>query len=356
MKLYGYRLFMACMLGLFSIYMAAQTTFSTVRLKQMAEKLNLAQLDTLKPSVLTDSYTFKGNKLHVATNKQGAICHIGYAMVNPALRNAEQLPLLNFVERYLLELDLPSDFSRGVRLNRDKVEYKAAANVVPSSIGYNDGFAYQVIELKSYRVTWERDGKPLLTLAFPMDAQLLLGCNAIELERNLVKNLSLTPNVKTKLSEISEEALKGRSDSYLDPLITNKIYANKKGGKYELVYNNSNIHQSVCKFALTGYSPSVIPLNLTVDLYGYNKKELQLTYPQLIRFLKEEGCSIYFGIKTRSETMVEGTLFAVQKNLGYCHVVKLDIPTSIFNAQPIGKVSARIYAYIPQHNVSSDYF
>lgn len=322
----------------------------------MAEQLNLAQLDTLKPATLTDAYTYKGNKLHVAKNKRGDICHIGYAMVNPALRNSELQPLLNFVERYLLELDLPSDFSRAVRLSRDKVECKTTAGILPAKIGYDDGFSFEAVALKTYRVSWQRDGQTILTMAFPMDAQLLLGCNAIELERNLVKNIAGVPNARTKRSEISADALKGKGDTFLDPLISNKLYTKKVNGQLDLIFNSSNMHQSVCNFALTGCAPTLVPLNLTVDLYGYNKKELQLSYPQLVRFLKEEGCTLYFGIKTRSETMVEGTLFAVQKNLGYCHVVKLEIPTSIIKAQPEGKVSARFYAYIPQHNISSDYF
>lgn len=322
----------------------------------MAKQLNLVQLDTLKPAAFTDSYTYKGNKLHVAKNKRGEICHIGFAMVNPELRNSELQPLINFVERYLLELDLPSDFSIVVRLNRDKVIYHVAEDIIPAKIGYDDGFALEVEALKSYRISWQRDGQTILQMAFPMDAQLLLGCNVIELETNLVKNIVSVSNERTKRSEFSVDALKGKGDTFLDPLISNKLYTKEVNGQLDIIFNSSNMHQSVCNFALTGYAPTLVPLNFTVDLYGYKKKELQLSYSQLVRFLNGEGCTLYFGIKTRSETMVEGTLFAVQKSLGYCHVVKLEIPTSIINSQPEGMVNARFYAYIPLHNISSDYF
>lgn len=356
MKTYRNWLLLACLMGFTSLSVVAQVSFTSAKLKKMAEKMNLVSLDTLEASAFTAKYKFAGQRLHVTTNKYGQIDHIGYAMVNPQLRNPKLTPLINFVERYLLEYNLPAEISKERMLERDKVEYKVAPNIKPSDIGYNDGFAYKAESLKTYAVTWERNGKALLKLTFPMDVQLIMGCTAIEMEKDLTKKISEMPNTKIKLSEIDSKLLQGKSDHFITPDINNKLYVKGKGSNVQLIYKASEPLQSVNNFAITGSAPEMIGVNLTLDLYGYNKQEISITYPQLVRFLKAEGCEIYFGIKKHSKTMVEGTLFAVQKNLGYCHVFKLDIPKSIFKSKPEGKVAARMYPYVPQHNISNDFF
>lgn len=330
--------------------------FQTQRLKSMAETLQLASLDTLQASSMSDAYTYKGRKLHVCTNDWGQISHIGYALVHSGVRETEAWPVVRFAERYLLELDLPSEFTKAVRLNRDQVEYFCAENFKPSDLKYEDTFSYDAVPLKSYSIKWERDGKPLLKLSFPMDAQLILGANAIELEYSLTNTIVKMDSLGVHLSEIDSKALKGRNDTFLSPMICNKLFVREDSAMTELVFDKEEQHESICNFALTGWAPTAVALHLTVDKYGYTKQDLSLTYPQLIRFLQAEKCKLYFGVKKHSDTMAEGTLFAVNKLVGYCHVIKLEIPLSIVNDEPVGVVKARMYGYIPQHNLSNDYF
>ena len=92
-----------------------------------------------------------------------------------------------------------------------------------------------------------------------------------------------------------------------------------------------------------------------INKYGYKSSELNTTLQQFLAYCIEEGCTLYFGIKTSGDSRLTGTLFARNDALGYNHVMSVVFPTDIISGGN-SKVASTLYAYIPLHNVTEKFF
>lgn len=84
---------------------------------------------------------------------------------------------------------------------------------------------------------------------------------------------------------------------------------------------------------LTGQFQYVIPMHLRIDKYGYKAEETDITLQQFIDYCKNEGCKLYFGIKTMNEKTLTGTLFAYNEKMAYNHVLSVSIPLNILDGK-----------------------
>lgn len=106
---------------------------------------------------------------------------------------------------------------------------------------------------------------------------------------------------------------------------------------------------------LTGVSSKDVPLHIVLDKYGYMTDTLDVTLKQFVSYCLSEGCKAYIGIKTVDDGAVTGTLFIYNEPLGYNHVLSFSFPTTLLSGSG-GRVEARLYAYIPLHNVTEKFF
>ena len=68
-----------------------------------------------------------------------------------------------------------------------------------------------------------------------------------------------------------------------------------------------------------------------------------------------EGCNLYVGIKKYAEDNVAATVFALNNELGYNHVLAVDFPTGILSGRQ-QSITGTAYVYIPLQNVTEDFF
>lgn len=341
----------------------ADVRFSTERLKGMASVMQLHGLENINPSSdIRDGYTYKGRSLHITTNRWGEISHIGYCLFDPGQYLVQPSPVYDFLERYLLELDLPSEFPISFRLEKDKIHVNGNLSLLASLDG-SEEFVIEKRAYLKYRVCWLKEGKSILSISFDMDNQLMSGCLTMELERNLVRDMKRTPPFSTQFSGISENAnitkagsfyiLHGRN--YMNDQIRNDLYYIKQQDRFVLVEDAKHPMLSVPDILLTGQSVADYKMDICLDKYGYETETFTVTLKQWVAFCKEEGCEFYFGIKDRTEETISGTLFAVNDTKGYNHMMNISFPLSLLEKQD-GKLTGRLYAYIPLHNVSEKYF
>jgi len=347
---------------LLSVYAQdTETIYATSRLKGMAEHLELPGIDSLSPGVY-HSYTFESHPLTVRVNQWREVDHIGFRLfTDDNLRQRSFSPVYDFIERYFLELRLPSDLDSAFRLFMDKVYIDGDIGNIFSFDGL-ETFHESYVHSKSYRISWNRMGKELITVAFEMDYQLLSGCNILELENNLVRNIQRyvpeMENSETMLKndfESSSGVFVDRGDTYLVDLVRNDLYYVKKGDDYVLIHDQQKANQSIANMMLSPYASGNFDLNLTFDKYGYKEEKIRIKLKQWIGYCLSEGCIGYFGIKSKDDTFLNGTVFMVNKKKGYNHILSVEVPLSIIGKQE-GKIDARLYAYIPMHNVSEKYF
>lgn len=337
----------------------AANGFYTQRLEKMAKVLNLSA------SSPTGEKYANGKLLRIRTNTYGDISHIGYKLFNDEIIQLHgESPVFDFIERYMLELDMRLDGRSPLeRMNIDQVVISKGNLQMLRSIDTNTEFSISELKRRMYQVAWTVKGKKV-EITFPADCQLLIGANAVELEnmmkRDVKRIMPLTSNdiindwthVKTTRSQGHIIVEGGK---YLSNQIRGDIYLQNIHGKKQLICNRKNARNSITNIMLTGQFQRVIPMHLRIDKYGYKAEETDITLQQFIDYCKNEGCKLYFGIKTMNEKTLTGTLFAYNEKMAYNHVLSVSIPLSILDGKE-EQMNATVYAYIPLQNVTEKFF
>lgn len=346
----------------------AQSRFHNALLQQMAKATALSLPDSLGVMIDNDStWQYKGRQLRVRTNALGDVSHIGYKLFhNEIVALYDNQALFDFLERYFLELDLRLDGKSTVqRMDVDRVVVKEGnltlmarvKDTVPLSINYTPR--------RKYTVTWQVNGRPL-TLSFPTDCQLMLGSNAIELEKVFVRDVQRMPQLVdmgealapwAQVHEESSGQLKQKNyGTYLSHLIGSRIYLRMHDSQWQPDVSPRSPIRSACTLMLTGVSNKPIPLDLVINRYGYRSEKVRVTLQQLLAYFRSEGSRVYIGIKERTNDQLTGTLFVLNEKLGANHVLPFTFPLAILSGDISVPLKATLYAYIPLQNVTEKFF
>lgn len=343
----------------------APTKCRTLQLASFAKALKIA--DGLHPGD-NDGFSYRGRPLHVRVDSAGTIAHIGYALFTPEAAQMVGMPrFTDFMERYLLGLDLnlnPNNQTPEQIMAIDRVYLAEGRMEWLKDISPATPFSVRTGDLKGFMATWTLP-QGVLTVSIPADCQLLIGADAEELEQNLIATLPTFPEVRPiDLVAVKDKRqllvggdgrgqLKGKP--YLSPLISSTLYVEDVDSVLSLICSPDMATRSTTNVMLTGQSPVPLPIDLTVNCYGYRNQKLNVTLGQFLEFCRSEGCGLYFGIKSKSPEKVSGTLFAFNPSLAYNHVLSVEFPTEILQgvAAPL---KATLYAYVPLHFMTDDFF
>lgn len=346
----------------------AELRYHSELLQRMAKATALSLPDSL--GVMTDNdstWQYKGRQLRVRTNALGDVSHIGYKIFhNQIVALYENQALFDFLERYFLELDLHLDGkTTQQRMDVDRVVVKEGSVSMMTRVKETDPLSINYTPRRLYTVTWQVGGKPL-TLSFPTDCQLMMGCNAIELENIFSRDVQRMPQCVdmgealapwAQVHEESSDQLKQKNyGSYLSHLIGSRIYLRMHDLQWQPDINPHSPVRSVCTLMLTGYSPQQLPLDLVIDRYGYRHEKLHVTLQQLLAYFRSEDSRVYIGIKEKTNNQLTGTLFVLNEKLGYNHVIPFTFPLSLLSGDISAPLTAKVYAYIPLQNVTEKFF
>ena len=347
----------------------AATSFHTPRLEMMAKALALKLPDTMEPNMDTDGLaTFNNRKLRIRTNTFGDISHIGYKLFNlpePMDANTQaNLPVFDFIERYLLELDLRLDGrSREQRMDIDQVVIPKGTMNMLYAITPEIPFQIEAIPRRMFRFTWTTNGQEV-SLSFPASCQLILGANAIELELMAEKDIQrLIPMTSSdiisdwstaKVSK-SQGLLVIEGESYVSELIRSDIFLKEENGVRTLLCDSLTPTKSISNIVLTGLFEREIPMILRLNRYGHKIDTFETSLQQFISFCKMEDCQLFFGIKSIGKEELSGTLFANNEKLGYNHLLSFVFPLGILKGKE-QTVRGTSYVYIPLNQLDDEFF
>lgn len=344
-----------------AVVSSAATTFQTQRLGRIAAAVG-ARYIVMSPSSDTLLY-YKDRALTVKSNALGDISHIGYRLFTSSTRDVSgDSDLCDFIERYALELDLRLDGrSAEDRMNIDRVVISRGNWQMLRNLHTAQFVNIETIQRKMYRVTWNVDGREL-RITIPADCQLLMGADAPELENIISRDIVRMPK-DAPLNLSFKDVTVSRSDSleiiqvghYLSEMIRGDIYYSLHNGERRLYCDQRNPSRSISNIMLTGQYTSPIDMRLTVNKYGYKSTTIMVTLAQFVAYCIDEGCSLYFGIKSVSDGILTGTLFVRNDDMGYNHVLSVVFPTTILKGER-QEVTGTLYAYIPLHNVTEKFF
>lgn len=352
-----------CLIVIFilNISVCGQVQFATVRLQSMA---NLLSLDIKNLELdKKEAFSYLGHPLNIRINKWNEIEHIGYRLFSNTIRENNPSPIYDFLERYFLEIDLLKDIDKSIRLAIDKIQLSNQDLGIIHTLNGTEDFKINMLNLKKYQVTWSKNGLNILTVTFDMDYQLLSGCNIIEAEKRLIKDLQRYQPEEHKKSKPDFPHITSNNQfwqeefgSYiLEEIHHTLYYKNNKENGWKLVEDISHPIWSTFNLMLSADTDNNYELEITIDLYGYDNKKIIIPLKKWIGFCHSQGCKSYLGIKTHNEKTITGTVFIVNEEMGYNHMLTIELNKDIITNHN-GKIQSRLYTYIPLHNVSDNYF
>lgn len=316
----------------------AQVQFRTAELQRLASILSL---DT---SMLAEGYshpTANGCSLTVRVSGQ-TVNHIGLQLFSDEMRSVANSPILDFLERYFLQLRFPSAVKSASNMIRDdEFRFLSGTMASISNLRPTDNFSYSY-DNHRYVATWSRADKTLLSVSFPVEYELISGENKIEAEDNLMADIQKTAVGQRKDNTTQE-------DSYINESFSSRLYYSKGG----LIADSRHPAETVANMMLSTNALGSYDISMTQISYGFKKKTFRVPLRQWIAFCQDSGCQLYFGIENYgSNGEVNAVVMAVNHAENYNHVLTFSVPTDIIDSRQ-GTIEARLYPYVPTHNVEN---
>ena len=268
--------------------------------------------------------------------------------------------LYSFMERYarmLLSLETSREQARqmredGVRLRVGGVDFRDTGepfSAVYQRIHQTKAFTLTVDSLY-FKAAWGNEGSTdEIAFLFPKKYDLILGKDKKELTQGFLSELMAEyPEAETYPYPILHdsgfywlESVRsgwfpevGKSDGYLfdidrkeDSLLNLFSYADRMGKKHRL--------------------------HLTIRGYRYEKSWL---YPlaELCAFMRSKNCVPYVGLETETGEACTGSVFYVNRDLMYQHLLYFRFPLKAFSEDDV-LIEAVLTPYIPIHNIGTLY-
>lgn len=334
--------------------------FATKGLENLATYVELCGLDSLQPGI-HNIYTYNKRKITVRINEWREVEHIGLLLFSEELRKQHPLPIYDFLERYLLALNvLPENSDERFMMAWDKVHFSHGDARTALSLDTLTSFSESHVDLRVYKVSWTDGDKKLLEMSFQMDYQLLTGCNALELESILFKKLrrglpQSTMLPKVNISADGTEYIKN-GKFFISPMVRNDVFYHRTTNDlpWELVSDTLRTLKTISNIMIAHESEHDMKVRIKLDKYGLRTDSATVDYKVWKQICLDEGCVPFFGLKSKQGDVYRCSVFMVNETGGYLHLLSIDVPASAISIPDKKLALARLYCYIPLHNVSEN--
>lgn len=315
-----------------------------------------------------------GKNLVVTTDSRGKINHVGIKMFDRQIMADYPSPVYLFVERYLLWALLTKDEAAiQERLDEERVSIRFGIRlnekIYPNlrqalgRIKPEHSFIITTDNSK-YAITWLEEQRPILSVSFPIQYELIWGVNKKEAESGFQEDLNtylsegkrpFSDLSSSEMTSVRDSCFRSDGDFYgLEDITSYRYYRKNPDSTYTLIYNKAYPAESVANL-FTGSPDPAVKIRVTQRVYG-GKREL-FTVPLLgfLSFCRDNGCDIFVGIEKQDEYTVTGTAIMVNRSLGYNHILYFNVDIRMWDDSEAYPVKAQLYAFVPMHNVSNLY-
>lgn len=342
-------------------HVSAINTFATSRLQKISSQLTFIQFDAL--AVGENIADWNDHSITIRVNQWNEIEHIGFKVFNRKFINERQSCVSDFVERYLIELALKENIEAAIQqLDNDDIVIGKGELRDLYQLNDSMNFNISIVGFKGYRIAWLRSDSEFVSITFPMDYQLLSGCNSIELEENYIRNLNrfivsdtTHCHQQIDIADTTHTYHIEEGGAFLSGAIRNDRYYQKTSEGWSLICEKEKLYWTSFNIALSVVPVGDFNLLCTLDKYGYKTSTFLLPIHKWVDYCIGEGGEAYFGIKGKDSTKVFGTIIVPFEEKGYCHMMKLEIPISAIESKN-GTIEGRLYVYVPLHNLYDGYF
>ena len=306
--------------------------------------------------------TFRGKPLAIC-RAGGRVCHIGYRLFSDAQRQLLGTEVCNFVERYLLELDIPTDahLSTAERKRKDLVTIEGTANPMLLAADSTVSAEVEQQDGRRYTVSFCQQGSSLWSISFPVEYNLIIGTDMDERERRLPAEIRLAPDSTTTRMPDAGTLRKSWHENYftqdggtylLDQMRGDRYFELDSLGHLQPIFGRHLPAESLANLFTSLLVEGQFTLDMQVSVYGMKKERIQVPLRQWTTFCLDEGCQPYFGIISLNDDEAEGELIMHNATLGYNHVMKVSCPLTIIDKRQ-GTINARLLPYVTTSRVNN---
>lgn len=309
-----------------------------------AELKRLGELISLSDSILSDGYhyqTFQGLPI-VVHLKNLTIDQIGLCLFSDELHQQEHASVLDFLERYFLQLKYPPTDKTAQTMTRDDdFVFLTGSLATVEHLLPSDAFSFSY-DRQFYQANWLRGGETILSVMFPVAYELISGENKIEAENNLYHDVMNTLVIDQPQPQSSDE-------HYISERFSSRLYLHR--GK--LVMSERHPAESAANILLSPSIEGDFTIQLTQLSYGFRKTTFEVPLRQWTAYCLQAGCLLYYGVENvAANGNVEAVVIAVNEAENYNHVLTVTIPSDAIR-QRCGSLEAKLYPFVPTHYVKN---
>lgn len=344
----------------FSTIRAQQASFRSQLLAELGKGIGYVPDGTLSAGVY-DVGTALGMPIIAEYDAHHNVTHLGFQLFPQGMKSKYSSDVYNFVERYFLEMYCFKDKSMlRQKLKDDKVMFTVGSIADIKQICDTSALNIRKFENKFYEVSWSNGGQTFLSIAFPIQYELLLGMPQVEISKSMydmIIGAECTDDTFAVEKFISMEngIFKSNPESHyeLESVNTCTYYYKEKDGSYSLIVDTlrgdlsaTNVFHVITKCNN--------PIDVEQSLYGFNKKQYSITLQQWVRYCISTHGTIYTSIEEEYDDAYKVLVVVSNKDLGYNHLLSVVVP-KCFISEPTALFKAKLNAFIPTHNVKNLY-
>ena len=264
-----------CMI--FALTASAQRTYRSAELRRLSSALPINE------SSLKEGYNYLtiNQKPIVVIVRNNIISHIGLQLFSKEIREIDNAPVFDFLERYFLLLNYPPTDKTAQKMTRDdQFRFITGTLQTVNEIKPSDSFSFSY-DKRRYEAEWKREGKTLLSVSFPVEYELMSGENKIEAENNLITDIQNTI-VKKSPQKPPQNA------NYISKQFSSRFYY--QNGK--LISSERHPAETVANMMLCKNTPGEYLLQTTQVSYGFKKTTFTVPLRQWITFCLKNHCQL----------------------------------------------------------------
>ena len=294
----------AAVLLLFTVTLSAQS-FKASHLQKAYEALKFSEQSS--------------KDLVIRKSADGTIEHIGIPLFRTEMRTLLPSPIYDYLEYALLDhkYQINENTLQQQKIRFFKGSWDDMEKIVPS-----DDCTIDNKDDKWYIVRWRRNAQEILSVAVPVDYELLANSTRREMEQDFSRNLKCYKPVGSPEASAAHRL------------------------------NASNPQETLSDIIMTPDHASV-KANLSIKLLytGFHKETIDVTLPQWMEFCDSEGCTPYYIYEGAVGNQASAMLLMHNRSEGYAHLLHFHAAISQLEA-PTQTYQGKLYMYIPTNNIT----
>lgn len=291
-----------------------------------------------------------------------------FRLFSEEVKTAYPSAVYDFLETYLYRLD--SLHRKGSiahsSMMMDKVLFLKGESSVARNITPQTSFYITKMEDKMFNAVWkDSTGVTLLDMVFPASYELILGAPKNKIERTMEKQLKAMP-LSFVPDSLKNPEVKMLADSvFQSQPVTIYEIASINDATYYYSRPDSVTLQPIFDSEQKWYSSVNLMQGLITDIddyqlyieqsaYEFDVLKYTISLSQWLNYCREMRASVYIGLEEEREDGLMILLLAQSNDLGFKHMLSMILPWNFVEKRD-AILKARLYAYIPTHNVKTYY-